>query len=264
MVGAFLADGWKVFAVVRRARERAKLFEKELAAHGSDLTLLDCDVNSPPDRAAVVDAISKSGQGLDCLINNAGIMIMGSIEDTLESEFREQMETNFFSIVLLTQALLPTLRNRRGIVINISSVFGFITWPLTSVYCASKFALEGFTQSLKQELEPHGVRVALIEPGRHSTALNDNLRWGTRNTVESSIYGEETRGYRAFRKRLAAEKKEKASNVTRLAIKIARGDVLSFRHPAGVVTKVTYTLARLFPKSFGLNFMNWFARRSFH
>jgi NAD(P)-dependent dehydrogenase (short-subunit alcohol dehydrogenase family) len=190
-------------------------------------------------------------------------MALGSLEDTQEEELRAQMETNFFGAALLTQTLLPQIRQRRGIIINVSSIFGFVTWPLTSIYCASKYALEGLTQSLSQELKPFGVRVALLEPGSHPTALNDNLHWGSRSPIEDSIYRKETIGYRNLRNKLARRKKEKMSNVARAAVKVANSAAPSLRNPVEIGTKMVYLFSRLFPQSIGVDLMAWTARRSF-
>lgn len=149
MTTKFLENGWTVYATMRRANERRAIFEKELATHGNQLYILELDVTSTEDRRAVANALPK---GLDCLINNVGCMFLGALEDCAEEEIRAQFEVNFFAPTLLTQELLPQLREQKGTVINVSSVFGFLTWPLSSVYCASKYALEGLTESLRQEL----------------------------------------------------------------------------------------------------------------
>src|SRR4051812_989919 len=91
-----------------------------------------------------------------------------------------QMEVGFFGAAQLIQALLPALRRARGRIINVSSVLGYIGMPLTSAYSASKFALEGLSESLHYELAPHGVQVALVEPGRHRTEFSAKVSWGER------------------------------------------------------------------------------------
>jgi NAD(P)-dependent dehydrogenase (short-subunit alcohol dehydrogenase family) len=263
MALAFLEDGWKVYATLRRASERQGEFRNEFVRFPGKIALLECDITSRSDRASVRGAVERDLNGLDCLVNNAGMLALGSLEDTSEDELRQQIETNFFGAALLTQELLPLLRARRGTIINVSSIFGFVTWPLTSIYCASKFALEGWTQSLRQELGPVGVRVALLEPGSNPTALNDNLRWGTRVPVDGSPYGLETAGYQAFRKSLAKRKQRKMSRVARLAVRLADSSNPSLHNPAGVSTASIYFLARMLPQKVGVDLMNWFARRTF-
>ena len=263
MVTAFLKDDWIVFATLRKANERIESFKDELAQFGKRLIILECDVTFNNDRQSVREAVERTGVGLDCLINNAGYMLLGALEDTREVQLRAQMETNLFGAMLLTQELLPLLRQRRGSIINISSIFGFATWPLTSTYCASKYALEGFTQSLRQELEPHGVRVALLEPGSYSTALMANLRWGDRFADGCSIYSTETEAYRAFRDSLADRTNRNNSDVARAAVRIARSRKPRFRKQVGMGSKLVYFATRLCPEFFGVKIMGWLARRSF-
>ncbi|MGH6870036.1 MAG: SDR family NAD(P)-dependent oxidoreductase [Rhizomicrobium sp.] len=144
-----------------------------------------------------------------------------------------------------------------------STSFLFVTWPLTSIYCASKYALEGWAQSLRQELHPLGVRVALLEPGSNPTALNDNLGWGSRTANDASPYSIETAAYRAYRSVLARRKRKTMSKTARLAVKIARSKSPSLHNPVGIATTVTYTLSRWFPQKFGVDLMDWLARRTF-
>ena len=121
---------------------------------------------------------SGFGRGLvklDALVNNAGYGLFGVFEELSEDLIRKQMEVNFFGCVLLTQALLPSIRATRGVILNLSSMLGFFAPPMSSLYCASKFAIEGWSESLHFELAPHGVRVVLIEPGSFNTQFGSNL-----------------------------------------------------------------------------------------
>lgn len=263
MVATFLENGWTVFATMRRAMERRDRFADELARFGHRLTILECDVTSRKDREAVRDALERADSGLDCLINNAGYMLLGPLEDMSEEQLRAQMETNFFGTTLLTRELLPLLRKKRGIIINVSSVFGFSTWPLTSIYCASKYAVEGLTQSLRQELKPYGVRVVLLEPGSYPTSLAENIDWSDRSGSKPSAYQSEIEAYRLFRARSAKSKNGNVSEVAQAAVQIARSQNPRLRNPIGIGSKVVYIIAHLLP-SFSVTVMDWIARRLFH
>ncbi len=106
------------------------------------------------------------------LVNNAGYGIVGAVEETPEAELRALMETNFFGAVAVTQAALPTLRAQRaGAIVNISSMGGQMSFPGFGAYSASKFALEGLSEALAQELKPLGVKVLIVEPGAFRTDL---------------------------------------------------------------------------------------------
>lgn len=127
------------------------------------------------DKSAVFSAletvINYFGK-LDIVINNAGNMIMGMIEEFSEEEVRSQMETNFFGAVWVCQAVMPYLRKQgSGHIIQISSIGGLITGPMSGIYSASKFALEGFSEALAQEAAHFGIKVSIVEPGGYWTNL---------------------------------------------------------------------------------------------
>jgi NAD(P)-dependent dehydrogenase (short-subunit alcohol dehydrogenase family) len=263
MANEFLADGWTVYATMRRARDREHLFSEQLAQHGGRLIILNFDVTSAKDRHAVRKALEDRGGGLDCLINNAGYMLLGALEETAEDEIRAQLETNFVSAALLIKELLPFLRKKKGTIINISSIFGFLTWPLTSIYCASKFAIEGLTLSLSQELAPYGVRVTLLEPGSRATDLMTNLRWGSDRNGDPSVYASQTNGYKAYRQKLADREKAETSDVARAALRIANGSGHRVRNPVSLPEELMFLAVRLAPEMIGVRFFGRIAGRLF-
>lgn len=178
MVPAFANRGWRVIAGVR----------------GGGPDAVDLDVDDAASRERVVASLDR----LDCLVNNAGFAIFGAFEEASEAEIRAQLETNVISAMLLTKACLPLLRASRGRIINISSVLGYVGFPMMSLYAASKFALEGWSESLRYELRPHGVEVALVEPGGHRTRFGDNALL----TAPLEAYAAQRERFRAFRERL--------------------------------------------------------------
>ena len=118
--------------------------------------------------------IEKEGR-LDAVVNGAGVGLAGAIEDTDIDEAKGQFETNFFGAFRVCRAALPLMRERRrGTIVNISSIAGLIAIPFQSVYSASKFALEGFTEALRIEVSEFGIRVALVEPGDFRTNFTRN------------------------------------------------------------------------------------------
>ena len=125
---------------------------------------------------AVARLLQESGR-LDGVVNNAGFALMGSVEDTSIDEARAQMETNFFGVLRVCRSVLPVMRKQgSGYIINISSLAGVLGLPFSGLYSASKFALEGMTESLRLELRSFGVCVVLIEPGDFNTQLPANRR----------------------------------------------------------------------------------------
>jgi NAD(P)-dependent dehydrogenase (short-subunit alcohol dehydrogenase family) len=128
---------------------------------------------------AVADILSREGR-IDILVNNAGIAIAGSVEDTSVEQAKDQFEVNFFGVLRVCQAVLPAMRSQgAGYIVNIGSIAGQVAVPYQGLYSASKFALEGLTESLRMETRHLGIKVVLIEPGDHRTNLTANRRKST-------------------------------------------------------------------------------------
>jgi NAD(P)-dependent dehydrogenase (short-subunit alcohol dehydrogenase family) len=166
---------WSIAALERgdnvaaTARDTATL-EDLVAQYGDRVLPIQLDVN---DRAADFAAVQQAHDhfgGLDVVVNNAGFGQFGMVEEISETEAREQFETNVFGALWVTQAALPYLRaNGGGHVLQVSSIGGISAFPNIGIYNASKWALEGFTQSLAAEVADFGIKVTLIEPGGYST-----------------------------------------------------------------------------------------------
>ncbi|HEV8696004.1 MAG TPA: oxidoreductase [Lysobacter sp.] len=155
--------------VVVTARDAARL--ASLTAQAPDRVLpLTLDVDQPQQiEAGVAAALARFGR-IDVLVNNAGYGVVGAVEETPDRELRALMETNFFGAVALTRAVLPTLRAQRsGAIVNISSMGGQLSFAGYGAYSASKFALEGLSEALAQEVAPLGIKVLIVEPGAFRT-----------------------------------------------------------------------------------------------
>lgn len=163
--------GWTVFGSMRSLDKGEKLAAKAEAA-GVTVTPVVCDVtNDDQVKAAIAEVTAAAGQ-IDVLVNNAGVGGNGVLEETPISEYASVMDVNLYGIVRCCQAVLPQMRERgNGVIINISSIAGRIAALAQSPYVASKWALEGVSEALAQELAPHGIRVAIIEPGIVKTAI---------------------------------------------------------------------------------------------
>ncbi|WFE26107.1 SDR family NAD(P)-dependent oxidoreductase [Solwaraspora sp. WMMD791] len=138
--------------------------------YGGRILPLDLDVR---DRAAVRAAVWAAHERfgrLDVVVNNAGYALFGSVEDVTENEARAQLDTNFFGPLWVVQAALPILRAQRsGHIVQVSSIAGIASWPMLGLYHASKYALEGLSDSLAQEVVRFGIRVTILEPGPYRT-----------------------------------------------------------------------------------------------
>jgi NAD(P)-dependent dehydrogenase (short-subunit alcohol dehydrogenase family) len=168
---ALAARGWTVYGSMRSLEKGVKL---KAMADAADVTVhpVVCDVtNTEQVNAAVAQVTAEAGQ-IDVLINNAGVGGNGVTEETTLDEYQAIMDVNLYGVIRGVQAVLPQMRERgNGCIINVSSVAGVIAAIGQSPYVASKWALEGLTEGLAQEVAGHGIRVALIEPGIVKTAI---------------------------------------------------------------------------------------------
>ncbi|KRF38126.1 SDR family oxidoreductase [Terrabacter sp. Soil810] len=155
--------------VAATARDTSTL-DDLVQTYGDRLLPIALDVTDrDADIAAVQQAHQRFGR-LDVVINNAGYGHFGFVEELSEADVRNQLETNFFGALWVTQAALPIMREQgSGRIIQVSSIGGISAFPIVGAYHASKWALEGLSQSLAQEVAPFGIRVTLIEPGGFST-----------------------------------------------------------------------------------------------
>ncbi|MEJ3403440.1 SDR family NAD(P)-dependent oxidoreductase [Rathayibacter sp. YIM 133350] len=169
-VGA-AAAGWTVVATMRNAQARGEALRTRAAQAGVELSIRELDVTDEGAIKRCVDDVIAEFGALDAVVNNAGAGHVGTIENESVSEVRAVMETNFFSVVALTRAVMPHLRRSSGVLVAVSSVGGVVGQPFNEAYCASKFAVEGFFESLAPVAAAVGVRVAVIEPGAVNTAF---------------------------------------------------------------------------------------------
>ena len=185
----------KGYNVVATARNPSKL--KDLVAQAPDRVLaVALDVDRPRDAEGAMKAAVERFGRIDVVINNAGYGIVGAVEETPDSELRALMETNFFGAVAVMKAALPVLRAQRsGAIVNISSIGGQLSFAGFGAYSASKFALEGISEALAQEVAPFGIKVLLVEPGNFRTNL---LGSGTRQMPAMDAYHQTVGGTREF------------------------------------------------------------------
>ena len=163
---AALAAGDHVAATARDISSLDDL----VAEHGDAILPIELDVTDHDAAfAAVRQANDRLGR-LDVVVNNAGYGVSGAIEELTEDQARRQIEVNLFGALWVTQAALPILREQRsGWIVQVSSIGGLAAFPLTGIYHASKWALEGFSETLRQEVEPFGIKVLMVEPSGFRT-----------------------------------------------------------------------------------------------
>jgi NAD(P)-dependent dehydrogenase (short-subunit alcohol dehydrogenase family) len=173
------ARGWRVFAGVRSAEDAARL-----RSAGADPLRIDVTCDESVAAAAATVAEAAPG-GVHGLVNNAGLAVPGPLEFLPVERFRHQLEVNVTGVLRCGQAFLPLLRRGRGRMVNMSSMAGRVAGPMLGAYHASKYALEGMSDSWRRELIPHGLWVALVEPGAIATDI-----WDTSRGMAEDIAGE--------------------------------------------------------------------------
>lgn len=182
-----LERGFVVYGAARRVERMA-----ELEKRGARVIRLDV-TDDESMTAAVAQILDEQGR-IDVLVNNAGYGSYGALEDVPLAEARRQFDVNVFGLARLTQLVLPSMRERRrGTIVNISSIGGRIYEPLGAWYHATKFAVEGLSDSLRVELAPHGIRVVVIRPGAIKTEWNEISRRSALEVSGETAYGAQAR-----------------------------------------------------------------------
>jgi NAD(P)-dependent dehydrogenase (short-subunit alcohol dehydrogenase family) len=230
--------GFEVLAGVRHAGD---------APPGTEPLTLDVTVEEQ-----VAAAAGRAGATLDALVNNAGIAVTGPVEVLDVAEWRRQLEVNLLGQVAVTRALLPALLAARGRVVNLSSISGRVAIPLLGPYAASKFALEGFNDALRREVEPHGVRVVSVEPGGIATPIWDKGTAGAQTLVDAmepgalARYGELIDAARRQAGRLGREGIP-AESVAEIVGRAITADRPRTRYVVGREARVQAALSRVLP-----------------
>jgi NAD(P)-dependent dehydrogenase (short-subunit alcohol dehydrogenase family) len=153
------------------------------------LEIVQLDVNSDESVTDTINSIVKKHNRIDVIVNNAGYALGGALEETSMDEIRKQFETNFFGAVRVMRAAIPFMRSQRsGKIVNITSMGGRISIPLSTFYHGSKFALEGVSESLQYELEPFGIKMILIEPGAVGSNFWKSIKIANGATSPNSPY----------------------------------------------------------------------------
>jgi len=182
---ALAREGYFTYATMRDTTKSNKI--KEIAQKENlKINVLELDVDDEKSVKSAIAQILDQKQRIDVLVNNAGWGLWGCVEDVSVDEFKEQFETNFFSIIRLIQEVAPTMRKQSsGTIVNVSSVVGRIGFPASPAYISSKFALEGLSESLRFEFAPFGVDVIIIEPGVIKTNFMKNMKMAKKSELDT-------------------------------------------------------------------------------
>lgn len=163
-----VSKGYSVFGTSRKATTGSLV---------NGFTMIQMDVNNESSvKSGIEWLVSKTGK-IDAVINNAGLGMLGPIESISDEEAKDIFQTNVFGVLNVCRNVIPHMRQQQfGYVINITSIAGMMGLPYRGIYSSSKFAVEGITESMSQELQQFGIRVCLIEPGDFRTSINQNRK----------------------------------------------------------------------------------------
>jgi NAD(P)-dependent dehydrogenase (short-subunit alcohol dehydrogenase family) len=241
--------GWRVFATMRNLARRGPL-EGALDEAGvrQNVEIGPLDVTDSASVAAcVARTLAATGGRLDAVVHNAGIAAGGAFEDIPDADLRRVMETNFWGVLELTRELLKTFRKQRaGRILIVSSESAFTGQPANAIYCASKWAIEGWAESIAFEVTPFGIDVVLVEPGPYVT---DIWQSSPRISPEGSPYRAWVQYmFRAGDAHVAAHGRDAQEVATKIA-KVLEARRPGFRHPVGRIARLSHFLRGKVPSS---------------
>lgn len=174
----FARNGYQTFASVRNPKSEGAIKLKQRADDEKlDLHVVRIDITRDVSVTSGIAEVVKRAGKIDVLVNNAGFAFLGAVEDFTIDEVIEQYNTNIFGYLRMIKAVAPLMRRQKsGLIINVSSINGLLPFPLYGVYSSSKYAIETLSEVLRFELNPFGIKVALVEPGSFITNLPQNRK----------------------------------------------------------------------------------------
>jgi NAD(P)-dependent dehydrogenase (short-subunit alcohol dehydrogenase family) len=242
-------NGYRVVATMRKLANSGRLEEAAQKAGVRDrIDQRRIDITEFDSLPEAVGAIVRDYQRIDLLVNNAGFSVAGFAEDMTLAELRQQLETNFFGNVAMTKAVLPLMRAQKsGHIITVTSVCGLVGQPMLSAYCASKYALEGWSESLRIETHSLGIRVSLVEPGSYDTDIWErNVVIAKGSLDPASPNKERSQRFAEFVKGSAKHRRD-AREVAQLIVRMAQDPNPRLRYLIGGDAKLQIWLKRIVP-----------------
>ena len=216
---AVLAKGDNVVATTRHPEEIEDLVKQ----YPDTVKAVTLDITKSDEISNAIDtAISTFGQ-VDILVNNAGFGTLGAVEEIEDEQVRQQFEVNCFGTLNLTKALLPHFRQRKsGHILNVSSVGGFTAFPGTGIYCATKFAIEGYSEALAKEITPLGIKLTLVEPGAFRTEFAGDSLATPDNQIDD--YEETAHKFVKMQEEMSGEQPGDPDKAAQAMIKVVESD----------------------------------------
>jgi NAD(P)-dependent dehydrogenase (short-subunit alcohol dehydrogenase family) len=232
---ALLGAGYRVFGTSRRA-----------AGESVDgVTMLACDVTDDQSVAKLVEEVLAKAGRIDLLVNNAGIGLLGGAEESSTEQAQALFDVNVFGVLRVTSAVLPVMRRqRKGRIVNLSSLLGLIPAPYSALYASTKHAIEGYSESLDHELRTFGIRVVLVEPAYTRTSFEENL---VRPDRLLDIYDAARAGMNGVLRK-AIEAGDAPEVVAKTILEAATASAPKRRYAAGKMARQVSLLRRFIPE----------------
>jgi NAD(P)-dependent dehydrogenase (short-subunit alcohol dehydrogenase family) len=227
--------GYRVFGTSRNAAGAEAV---------SGVEMLPLDVRADDSVRSCVDTVFNRCERIDVLINNAGHELAGAVEELSTEEAKAQFETNFFGVIRMVDAVLPSMRQqKRGHIVNVSSLSGLSAIPFLGIYSASKFALEGYTEALRHEVRPFNIHVSLTEAGFLKTPMMNHRKTSVNRIADYDLWRE--RALNAIR--AVEEKSPGPELVAQTLLEIVSGEKPRLRYLIGKQAKSVARLRRFLP-----------------
>lgn len=245
----FLEKGWNVVATMRHPENRETELHK---VDGLDIIHLDV-TDAASIHMAITSTLDEYGR-IDAIINNAGYPLMGPFELSTQEQVESQFNTNIFGVMRVTREILPIFRRQKeGVIVNVASMGGRVSFPMYGAYNATKWAVEGFSESLKHELAPFGIRIRIIEPG----VIKTDFYGRSMERMEEDELGGYAEYVRLYEKNtqlagIALHPKKVAQVIYRAATD--RGERL--RYPVGMDAEVVSLVRKFLPEQLFLKIMS--------
>jgi NAD(P)-dependent dehydrogenase (short-subunit alcohol dehydrogenase family) len=225
-------NGFYTYASVHNL-DRSRNINEIASKERLPLQVVQLDVNDDSSVKGAIEKIMSEKGRIDVLVNNAGYGLIGAFEDLSIEEIKSQFETNFFGVIRVTQQILPVMRRqKRGIIVNMSSVNGRIALPSISAYVSTKFAIEGVSESIVYELEPFGIKVVLIEPSIVKTNFKDKIILAKKALDPNSPYSQLMQKL-SDRINLMMENAIEAEEVAKTILRVVTVENPQFRYTVG-------------------------------
>ncbi len=230
-------NGYRVFGTSR----------KPMPDTSDGIAMLICDVSNDESAQKAVDEVLSRAGRIDVLVNNAGIGLLGGAEESTAEQAKAMFDVNVFGVMRMTNAVLPVMRRqRKGRIVNMSSIFGLIPAPYNALYASTKHAIEGYSESLDHEVRTQGIRVVLVEPGATRTSFEENL---TRADRPLAVYDKARADAEQLMREIIA-KGDSPEMVADAVVKAANVGSPKRRYTVGKVAGQVRFIRRFLPESF--------------